>query len=102
MAAIPFYITERLLRLPFVPALVAGEFGIHAFGSHLPTGTKVMAKPYHNDPHGWVSIRFRDEQGELHEFTESEDRIAFDPCNCNDTMHVPGEASVDCVYRYDR
>lgn len=66
---------EALLRAPFKTAKVVRA--IHAFGSDLEVGRTVLAKPYHNDPDGWVSIRFTDESGELHEFTESDDRIEY-------------------------
>lgn len=67
--------TEKLLRAPFRKATVS--IAMYAMGERLEVGTTVQAKPYHNDPDGWVSIRFRDSAGELHEFTESDDRIEY-------------------------
>ena len=98
MSKSPSYeVTQALLRLPWNSALVAKP--IYAFGSRLEVGTVVKARPYHNDPEGYVSIRFTDEAGELHEFTESDDRIAYDPCGCTDSLHFPGQAMVGCRSR---
>lgn len=67
--------TEALLRAPWQFAKVTRR--IRAFGEDLNEGRIVMAKPYHNDPDDYVSIRFTDADNELHEFTESKDRIEY-------------------------
>lgn len=67
--------TQTMLRAPFRRAVVAKR--MLAMGTELLPGDEVQAKPYHNDPEGYVSIRFRDSSGQLHEFTETDDRIAY-------------------------
>jgi len=65
------------LRAPWSTAEVAREHGIYAFGERLEKGRRVLARPYHNDPDDYVSIRFTDSNGELHEFTESKDWVIW-------------------------
>ena len=75
--------TRALLRAPWRRAEVTKP--IYAFGDRLEAGDIVKAKPYHNDPLGYVSILFRDSNGELHEFTEAGDRIRYvDPVELTD------------------
>jgi len=75
MARITTEETARLLNAVWSKARVRKP--ISAFGSRLEVGMTVLARPYHNDPDGYVSIRFTDEDGELHEFTETDDRVDY-------------------------
>ena len=67
--------TIELLRAPFRRARVTKP--IYAFNFQLEPGDVVSAKPYHNDPDGYVSIRHRGPDGEPHEWTEYDDRIEY-------------------------